>query len=55
MAIGKAAQTKHQLQVGMDASGEAEPVADNRKETAEQYKASKPPSQPGKGLSWHVH
>ena len=54
VAIGKAAQTKHQFQVGMEASGEGEPVADARKETAEQYKASKLASQPTNPTSGHV-
>ena len=41
VAIGEAAQAKHGLQVGDTVSGEGEPVADPRLETAELYKVSK--------------
>ena len=54
VAIGKAAQAKHQFQVGMEASGDAAPVADDRKETAELYKASKLASKPKNRPSGHV-
>ena len=54
VAIGKAAQAKHQFLVWMEVSGEAEPVADPRKETAELYKASKLTTQPTNSLSGYV-
>ena len=54
VAIGKAAQAKHQFQVGMEVSGEAEPVSDTRKETAELYKASKLASRPTNSPSGEV-
>jgi len=38
----------------VEASGEGEPVADDRKETAELYKASKLTSQPTNCPSGHV-
>lgn len=41
VAIGKAAQTKHEFAVGFEVSGEAVPVPDPRTEPAEFYKASK--------------
>ncbi len=41
VAVGKAAQAKHEFQVGFEASGEAVPVPDPRTEPAEFYKASK--------------
>jgi len=41
VAIGEAAQAKHGFQVGDTVSGEGEPVADPRLETAELYKVSK--------------
>lgn len=54
VAIGKAAQAKHLLQVGMEVSGEGEPVADVRKETADLYKASKLAAQPTNSSLGHV-
>ena len=54
VASGKSTQAKHQVRVRMEVSGEGEPVVDDRKETAELHKVSKPVSQPGNGLSWHV-
>ncbi len=54
VAIGNAAQAKHEFQVGMEVSGIAEPVADPRKETAELYKTSKLTSQPTNPTSGHV-
>lgn len=41
VAIGKAAQAKHEFQVGFEVNGEAVPVPDPRTEPAEFYKASK--------------
>ena len=41
VAIGNAAQAKHQFQGGMEIRGEGQNVADERLETAELYKASK--------------
>ena len=41
VAIGEAAQVKHQFRVGDVVNGEGVPVADPRAETAELYKASK--------------
>jgi hypothetical protein len=41
VGIGKVVQAKHQFQAGDEASGEAVPVADPRKERAEFYRASK--------------
>lgn len=41
IAIGKAAQAKHEFSVGFEVSGEAAPVPDPRSEPAEFYKASK--------------
>lgn len=41
VALGKAAQAKHQFQVGDEVSGHAEPVPPFAAETAEFYKASK--------------
>jgi hypothetical protein len=40
VAIGKAAQAKHQFRVGDEVRGRAEPVLDERKETAAYYKTS---------------
>ena len=40
VAIGKAAQKKHQFHTGMEVSGMAVPVPDHQLETAEYYKAS---------------
>jgi hypothetical protein len=40
IAIGKAAQAKHQFRVGMEVSGLAVPVPDPRLETAAYYKKS---------------
>jgi len=40
IALGKAAQAKHQFRIGMEASGLAVPVSDPRLETAGFYKAS---------------
>lgn len=40
IAIGKAAQAKHQYRVGMEVSGQAVPVPDPRLETAAYYKTS---------------
>ena len=40
VAVGKAAQEKHSFSAGMDLSGMAAPVADQRLEAAEFYKAS---------------
>lgn len=40
IALGKAAQAKHQFRVGMEVSGLAVPVSDPRLETAGFYKAS---------------
>ena len=54
LAIGKATHAKHQFQVGMVVSGQAEPVADLRKETTELYKASKLASQPTNPASGHI-
>jgi len=41
VGIGKAAQAKHQFQVGDEVSGQSVPVADPRKEPVEFYRASK--------------
>jgi hypothetical protein len=41
VAIGKAAQAKHEFQVGFEVRGEATAVPDPRTEPAELYKASK--------------
>jgi len=41
VGIGKAAQVKHQFQVGDELSGEAVPVADPRREPIEFYRVSK--------------
>lgn len=41
VALGPAAQAKHEIRVGDAISGQAEPVADPRKETAEFYKVAK--------------
>jgi len=41
VAIGEATHAKHGFQVGDTVSGQGEPVADPRLETAELYKASK--------------
>jgi len=41
VGIGKAAQAKHQFQVGDELSGEAVPVADPRREPVEFYRVSK--------------
>ena len=41
VGIGKAAQAKHQFQVGDQVSGQGVPVADARLETAELYKVSR--------------
>lgn len=40
VAVGKAAHAKHRFRVGDRISGKAEPVVDQRLETAEYYKAS---------------
>ena len=40
VAIGKAAQSKHELGLGYEISGEGEPVADPGTESAELYKVS---------------
>lgn len=41
VAIGKAAQTKHEFQIGDMVEGKSEPVSDERLEVANYYKASK--------------
>jgi hypothetical protein len=41
IGIGKAAQQKHQFQVGDEVSGESLPVADDRQEAVEFYQTSK--------------
>lgn len=41
VALSQAAYQKHQFEVGDEVTGEAEPVAEARLETAEYYKASK--------------
>jgi hypothetical protein len=41
IAIGKAAQAKHEFRVGFEVSGQAEPVLDPETEVAELYKANK--------------
>jgi hypothetical protein len=41
VAIGKAAQDKHQLRAGDEIAGESLPVEDPRRETAQLYKTSK--------------
>ncbi len=41
VAVGAAAQTRHQFRVGDEVSGESWPVVDSRRETAELYKTSK--------------
>lgn len=41
VAIGRAAEAKHEFQVGVEVRGQAVPVPDPRTEPAEMYKASK--------------
>lgn len=59
VGIGKAAQQNNAFQVGMDVSGEAVPVADDRLEPVEFYKASKlkvlgePIEEPETPPPWH--
>ncbi|MFC1960816.1 hypothetical protein ACFLYO_08900 [Chloroflexota bacterium] len=59
VGIGKAAQAKHEFQVGDEVSGAALPVADERLEPVEYYKASKlkvlrrPAQQDEKPPPWH--
>jgi hypothetical protein len=58
-AIGEAAHAKHRLKMGDTVSGQGEPVADPRLETAELYKVSKlrvvarAPEEPREPPPWH--
>ncbi len=59
VGIGKAAQAKHQFQVGVTATGKCQPVADANTETVDYYKASalavveRPEPQEHDGPPWH--
>jgi hypothetical protein len=52
VAIGEAAHAKHSFQAGDMVSGEGEPVADPRLETAEIYKVSKPARRASGAPAW---
>lgn len=57
VAVGKAAQDKHGFRVGMEVSGQGQPVVDGRRETADLYKASRvkvlsTPPEPKRGPPW---